>query len=128
MLRVSTIIVLSTATLLVGCYRLSPAEEKVVGTWEFSGVDFTNRLVYRRDHSAEELYRRDDGLWSRIQPWAVLSRGTWRLEGDTIVSEREVVVDGPVRGEKRVIRSPIAEFRRDELVRADGRSPLKRVK
>ena len=110
------------------CQRLSPEEQRVVGTWEFSGIDFTNRVVYRNDHSAEELYPRETGLLAKIRPWATLSRGTWRLEGDTIVSEREVVVDGPVRGEKRVIRSRILEFHPDELVRDEGRSPLIRVR
>lgn len=116
--------VIAVSTL--SCQRLSPEEQRVVGTWEFSGIDFTNRVVYRSDHSAEELYPRETGLLAKIRPWVTLSRGTWRLEGDTIVSVREAT-DGPLRGKKRVIRTRILEFHPDKLVR-EGRSSLIRVR
>ena len=127
MLRARLCFVLALAAFSVSCQRLSPEEERVVGTWEFTGLDFTNRVVFRRDHSTEELYAREGGLIAKISPWAALSRGTWRLEGDTIVTDERPVI-GPEPRERRVTRIKILEFRPNELVREGNRDPFHRVR
>jgi hypothetical protein len=127
MLSARPFFTLVIAALSVSCQRLSPEEEKVVGTWEFTGLDFTNRVAFHRNHRSEELYIRDGGLLAKISPWAVMSRGTWRLEGDTIVTDEQTVI-GPEPRPRRVLRERILEFRANELVREGNRDPLHRVK
>ncbi|SRR6266508_5230215 len=118
---------IAIAAISVSCQRLSPEEEKVVGTWEFSGIDFTNRVVFHRNHKSEVLHARDDGLLAKMSPWAAMSRGTWRLEGDTIVTDEQILI-GPEPRERRVTRIKIFEFRPNELVREARRDPFHRVK
>src|ERR1700737_4055067 len=129
MLSARICISIAIAAAVVSCHRLSPEEEKVVGTWEFSEFAFKNRVVFHPDHTSEELYVRDSG--AKIPSWAVRSRGTWKLEGDTIVTDKKPVL-APPRGEppypRRVVRTKILAFRPDELVREGNRSPFKRVK
>jgi hypothetical protein len=117
----------AVAATFVGCCRVSPEEKRVVGTWEFSGIDFTNRVVFHCDHTSEELYMREEGLLAKISPWAAGARGTWRLEGDTIVTDEQLLI-GPEPRERRVTRIKIFKFRPNELVREAGRDPFHRVK
>jgi hypothetical protein len=117
----------AVAAISVSCQRLSPAEEKVVGTWEFSGIDFTNRVIYHRNHKSEVLFPREEGLLAKLSPWVAASRGTWRLEGDTIVTDEQLLV-GPEPRERRVTRIKIFEFRPNELVREPYRDPFHRVR
>jgi hypothetical protein len=119
--------VLAIAAASFGCQRLSPEEEKVVGTWEYSGIDFTNRVAFHRNHKSEVLFAREEGFLAKISPWRAVSRGTWRLEGDTIVTEEQLLV-GPEPHERRVTRIKIFEFRPNELVREPNRDPFHRVR
>ena len=118
---------LAIAAVAIGCQRLSPEEEKVVGTWEFTGLDFTNRVVFHRNHRSEELYAREDSLLAKISFWAAMSRGTWKLEGDAIVTDEQVIV-GPQPRERRVTRIKILEFLPDKLVREGNPDAFHRVK
>ena len=73
---------------------------------------------------------REGGLLAQISPWEVGSRGTWRLDGDTIVTDEQPLYAAPGSPPlpRRVYRMKILEFRRNELIRAGNRSPFKRVK
>jgi hypothetical protein len=62
---------------------LSPIEQKVVGTWDRTGMDFTERTVYRPDRTLESTMA--DG--SGVLPFR---SGTWRVEGDVLVEEFRV--------------------------------------
>ena len=107
------------------CRRpLSEDERKVVGTWDCTGLDTNERIMYRADHTMDSTM--SDG--SGTEPFA---KGTWRLEGNTLVEEFTVPWD-PVAGEtpfpKQTARMTIVEFQPDKLVREPGRPPLLRVK
>lgn len=107
------------------CERITPAEAKVLGTWEFTGLDATVRLVFRRDHTVVSLSSQADGFKEK---WAPAAWGTWRLEGNEIVTDEEVFpIGGYLPKHRQVARVPIREFGEDKLVRADGRSDFYRV-
>ena len=89
MLRTPTAIVSATCALgmLGACQRsLSPDEAKVVGTWDRNGMDATERTIFRSDHTMES--EMSDG--SGTHPFA---KGTWRLEGNILVTEYTVKFD-----------------------------------
>jgi hypothetical protein len=63
--------------ILLGCRpALSEKERMILGTWDRTGLDFSERTTYRADHSLESTF---DG--------SAFAKGTWRLEGDTLVEE-----------------------------------------
>jgi hypothetical protein len=110
---------------LVSCQRLSPGEEKIIGTWEFTGLDATGRVVFRRDHTVVDLFPEND---STIAKWAPTAWGKWRLEGNEIVTDEEILpIPGHSTPPRRITRLPIREFGDNRLVRADGRSDFNRV-
>jgi hypothetical protein len=113
-------------TLMLPACRRSFAEKerKVVGTWDRTGMDSTERTTYRADHTMESTM--SDG--SGTEPFA---KGTWHLEDDTLVEEFTVAWQ-PVPNEtpppKQNVRTHIVKFEPDKLVRESGRPPLVRVK
>ena len=118
--------VICASVVVPGCQRpLSENERKVVGTWDRTGMDATERTVYPADRTMESEMFGVSGTWL---PFA---KGTWRVEGNVMVEEYMVHKE-PIPGEtpfpKQIIRDPILEFQPDELVREKGRSPLVRVK
>lgn len=105
-------------------HPLTPAEEKIIGTWQFSGVDTTGRVVFRRDHTVVELFREDE----IVPKWVAGAAGKWRLEGNEIIAEKEILpIEGMTPFPRRITRTAIREFHEDRLVRGDGRSDLIRV-
>lgn len=107
------------------CERITPAESKVIGTWEFTGLDATVRLVFRRDHTVVSLSSQADGSKGK---WAPAAWGTWRLEANEIVTDEEVFpIAGYLPKHRQVARVPIRAFEEDRLMRADGRSDFYRV-
>ena len=109
----------------LACHRqLSENERKLIGTWDRTGMDTTERTTYRADHTMESTM--SDG--SGTQPFA---KGTWRVEGNVLVEEYTVAWQ-PVAGEtlpsKQIIQDTIVEFQADKIVREKGRPPLIRVK
>jgi hypothetical protein len=102
------------------CHSLSPDEQKIVGTWEFTGLDFTGRVVYRADHVVVDLFAA-----SETGGWAPGSWGRWRLEGNEIV-EDTASLDTPDLP-RRVTRMPVHLSPEGRLVREDGRPDLIRV-
>jgi hypothetical protein len=110
---------------LAACRRpLSENERKVVGTWDRTGMDFTERTVFRPDRTMES--EMSDGSGTR--PFA---KGTWHVENNVLVAEYTVHWE-PIPGEtpfpKQIIRTPILEFQPDKLLREKGRPSLVRVK
>jgi hypothetical protein len=129
MLSARACITSALAVALVSCCRLGPDEKRVVGTWELSGIDFTSRVVFHCNHRSEELFPRERGLLAKISSWEVGARGTWRLEGDTIILDEHPFYMSPSAKApfpRRTYRMKIVEFRPNELIR-DGGSPLNRV-
>lgn len=110
---------------VVGCQRVTRTEEKIIGLWEFTGLDATGRVVFRRDHTVVNLFR--DGSDPNAK-WAPTAWGTWRLEGNEIVTDEEVFsVPGYLPSSRQIARMPIRDFQEEKLVRADGRADFYRI-
>jgi hypothetical protein len=112
------------ALVVLGCRpALSEKERLIVGTWDRTGMDFTERTTYRADHTLESTFDSSD-------PSSV-AKGTWHLEGDILVEEVTPPWQ-PVPNEtpfpKQTNRIRIVEFQPDKLLREPGRPPLVRVK
>ena len=93
--------------------------------WEFTGLDATGRVVFRRDHTVVDLFPEHDITDAR---WFATSYGQWRLEGNEIVTDtQDLPIPGYSPHPKRIGRMPIREFKEDTLVRGDGRSDFHRT-
>lgn len=128
MITVRTCLAFAICLLMVGCYRLSPDEEKVIGTWEFAGSGTTGRVVFRRDHTVVDLFPENKKPNAR---WEAVASGKWWLEGDTIVTdERALLRASPDETPfpRRVTRMKVRDFGKGRTVREEIREPLQRVK
>jgi len=67
------------------CHRLSPTEQRIVGTWYSWTMHGNIRTVFNRDHSLAIYIEFDD-------PKTVWGTGTWRVE------ENDLVFDLRLRG------------------------------
>jgi hypothetical protein len=124
MLKRITIIANAALFSLSACNRLSPNEQKVVGTWEAPG-GFGPRCIFRADHTSETLFLGKDGKW------VVMSEGTWRLEGNAIDEDFKFISPAPDPGETPRIfkgRTRVIEFQKDKLVMETLEQSLFRVK
>jgi hypothetical protein len=93
--------------------------------WEFTGLDATGRVVFRRDHTVVDLFPEHETTGAR---WFATSYGKWRLEGNEIVTDtRDLPIPGYSPHPQRIVRTPIREFKEDTLVRDDGRSDFHRT-
>jgi hypothetical protein len=115
--------VIPILVLVTACSRLSPNEEKVVGTWEYTGIDATGRVVLRRDHTVVDMFF-IEGAWEPV------ASGTWRLEGNELVTEENSLIGPSIPGDtprpKEITRLKIRAFERNKLVR-DEDSDFTRV-
>src|ERR1041385_3006028 len=122
---------LSVVTLAVAataCHRLTPMEKKLVGAWKFTGLDATGLVVFRSDHTVVDLMREKDPFgWDPRGRWVPVSWGTWRLEGNDVITEEKVLPLPNYSFANRSYRMPVKELRDDTLVRGDGRSDFTRV-
>ncbi len=103
---------------------LSATEQKIVGTWDRTGMDFTERTTYRPDRTLESTM----GDGSGVLPFR---SGTWRVEGDILVEDTKVhwePVPNATPFPREVTRTPILELTSDKLVYEKGRPSLIRVK
>ena len=92
---------------------------------EFTGLDATGRVVFRRDHKVVDLFSEGDGPNAR---WVATSWGKWLLEGNEIITDEEMLLPDYSSSERNITRIPVREFEEDRLVRADGRADFMRVK
>src|ERR687892_1819263 len=147
MVNVRTCMALPICALLLACERSAPAEQKVFGTWEYSGMDdlvawmderswlperkphVIGRIALCRDHTLVDSLRDDVITGGR---WMPIGSGTWSLDGDTIVIDHQPSREHPSPGEepfsRRVVRIHVREYHSDKLVRGDGRGTFRRVK
>ena len=124
MLKRITIIATATLFSLTACNRLSPNEQKIVGTWEAPG-GFGPRCIFRSDRTSETLFPGEAGKW------VVMTKGQWRLEGNNIVEDFRFISPAPAPGETpRTFkgRTPVIEFRQDRLVMETLEQSLFRVR
>jgi hypothetical protein len=107
------------------CHSLTLAEKKIVGNWEFKGLDAVGLIVFRRDHVVVNLFPQTDKSDARLAP---VSCGTWRLEGNEIVTDQKgLPLPGYSPSPRQITRMPIREFREDALILAERGSNLERV-
>lgn len=100
----------------IGCAvaQLLPLEQRIVGTWQFSSIDATGRMIFRADHTYSTMFP-----FSGLHDWKVVTRGTWRIEGHyLVVAEKDVFrpiwADGPARPIRRA-RVPIRLISNDKF-------------
>jgi hypothetical protein len=106
------------------CHRVSPAEERIIGIWEFTGIDATGRVVFHRDHTVVDLFPDSDAPYV----WGPSASGTWRLEGDEVVTDDQVLpIPGYSPFPRRITRIPIREYHGDRWVREEGRGDFIRA-
>jgi hypothetical protein len=122
MLKRITIVASAALFSLSACNRLSPNEQKVVGTWEAPG-GFGPRRIFRSDHTSETLFPGQNGQW------IVMAKSQWRLEGNDIVEDFTFISPAPAPGETPFKgRTEIIEFRQDRLVMETLEQSLFRIK
>jgi hypothetical protein len=120
-------LVAACALLFLACHRFSPHEEKLIGTWEKAPIGFGPRCVFNRDHTSAVLFPRSDGKWE------VMSKGTWRLEGNDIIDDFKFTYRAPDLGERLQAfkgRTKLLEFQQDRFVveESDRKETFFRVK
>lgn len=126
MIKLRLTFVLILCSIRFALAQLSPLEQKVIGTWQFTGIDFTSRVVLRADHTCVTMLP----ITGR-RGWEILAKGTWRIDGHYLIrvekptSGSAVSADppGPSVTSKLAIRS----ITPDRFALGGGR-PMKRVK
>lgn len=73
-------LVLGMCSVSVALAQLSPLEQKIIGTWQFGGVDDTGRIVIRGDHTCATMFPTTDR-----RGWDIIAKGTWRIDGDYLI-------------------------------------------
>jgi hypothetical protein len=114
--------------LLSACHRLSPTEEKFVGTWSHSSMDATDFQVLGQDHSIIVFFPEDQQDSSKDIRVFRVGSGKWRIEGNDFI--QEIDSELPVFPEntpipKMVISRKIIDVRHDKIV-FDHDSPFLR--
>ena len=126
MLSARTLTGVAVLLSVVACHRVSLTEKEIVGTWEFAGIDATGRMIFRPDHTVEQMFPHEDNS----HEWYTFTRGKWWLEGNTIVADQAFVMeptDGATPFPREVTRMAVRESHPDKLVFEKG-SPFTRVK
>ena len=69
--------------------RLSATEKKIAGAWSWTYLEGVGRMVFTADHRVKEGFPPDDRNRPamRDSDFTYLLSGTWRLEGDVLVTE-----------------------------------------
>jgi hypothetical protein len=118
MLPSRIILPLSLCCLSCAFAQASSLEKRIVGTWQFSMMDATGRMIFRADHTYSTLFpfsRGDDGL----RDWTVVFKGTWRIDGHYLVVEEKDVFKPSAAGNPpppiRHVRVPIRLITKDKV-------------
>lgn len=110
----SCIVLPLTILLIVGCQPETAAEKKVIGVWEFTGLDAVVRIVFRRDHKVVELFR--DPNCTIDCRWDPTFAGRWQVEAGEIVTHEAMLPYGDTLPPPRVTRIQIRELQADRLL------------
>ncbi len=108
----------ASAALLSSCglRSLSLIEQKLVGAWDGSGGEFTERTVYRADHTFEA----GTMDYGRFRPYR---SGTWHVKDDVMIEEFRVHWQ-PAPGQRpqaEINQRHISDVTEDRLVYASDR-------
>ncbi len=66
-------------------------EEKIVGAWSWTYIEGQGRIVFTADHKMKTGFEpeEDPGRPLRDDDFIYMQSGTWRLEGDILVTETD---------------------------------------
>jgi hypothetical protein len=81
MLRAPTLAIV-TLGLLASCYRLSPDEAHVIGTWQWSTIDAFGQITFTRNHRVSTCFTQTEG--GPCDTESIL-HGTWRVEDENVL-------------------------------------------
>ena len=73
---------------LPACHRLSSDEAKVVGTWQWVGMDAIGKITYSRDHRVAECLLRGEAYEGECAPKDI-AHGRWWIQGDQVIYKLE---------------------------------------
>jgi hypothetical protein len=76
-----------TCLLLIGCHRLSPSEQKIVGAWSNTGLDAVHYYVFEANRSLSVLAPEDDSENAKLLR---VGSGSWRVAGNDLVTEIQI--------------------------------------
>src|SRR5688572_10453064 len=79
-----------TALLLVsGCARTPALEGQLVGAWSWTYISGTGRMIFAADHTVKVGFPPDDkdGRTISDEEFDIVQAGTWRVEGDVLITE-----------------------------------------
>ena len=116
---------------LVACDRLSPTEQKIVGSWSWQYIEGRGRIVFGRDHTVKEGFPPEEDLHRplRDNDFTYFESDSWHLEGDILVLDMDdhLLVDRhpaddphKPKVEKRVQRWRIASIDDKKMSFDDG--------
>ena len=138
MLRPLTALQFCICILVPACQRASALERQVIGAWSWTYIEGTGRIIFAPDHTVKVGFPPDDKDGRKIADteFDIVQSGTWRLEGDVLVTE---VDNQPLRNvlqhlspnevpalEKKAERRKIISID-DKIMKFDGGSFLDRV-
>jgi TPR repeat protein len=71
--------------------QLSPTEQKIVGAWSWTYIEGVGRIVFAADHKVRVGFPPDDkdGRTADDDEFDIVQAGTWRLEGDVLITEMD---------------------------------------
>jgi hypothetical protein len=83
---------LCVSLLLLGaCTRTPAIEQKVIGAWSWTYIEGTGRMIFSGAHTVKVGFPPDDKDGRKIDDseFEIVQAGTWRLEGDVLVTETD---------------------------------------
>lgn len=71
--------------------QLSPTEPKIVGAWSWTYIEGVGRIIFTADHKVSVGFPPDnkDGRRAGDDEFDIVQAGTWRLEGEVLVTEMD---------------------------------------
>ena len=121
--------------LLVTCGApLSSMEQQIVGSWSWTYIEGTGRIIFDADRTVREGFPPDDkdGRAIADNEFQFVRAGTWRVEGDALIMEmnnkplkdiiKKLDPANPPPFETKVERRKIVKIDSKEIVFGDGTS------
>lgn len=114
--------------------QLSSTEQKIVGAWSWTYIEGVGRIIFTTDHKVRAGFPPDDKDGRKIgdEEFDIFEAGTWRVEGDVLITEmdnRPLIkimesLDPSNRPafEKKVLRRQIVRIDGNKMIFDDGYS------
>jgi hypothetical protein len=91
MLRPFTVMQLGVLLLIGSCARSLTMEQQVVGAWSWTYIEGVGRIILAPDHTVRTGFPPDDKDGRKISDaeFDIVQAGTWRVEGDILITEMD---------------------------------------